>query len=278
MPVLFAIISALSYGSADFVGGFVTKKTSVFSVLVFSQLAGSAVIMAAVFFLPAEAVHVRDLLWGAAAGLAGAFGLSALYFGLASTIMAVVSPVAAVFGSIFPVLFGLLIGERPPLTAWLGIALAIPAVVLLTAGGNAGGGRMKTRRAVLFGLISGLGFGMFFIALSRTGEGSGLWPLLAARVASIVTVLSFILLSRRKLAVGRDSLAPVLASGALDMIANIAYLLAVRGSLLIITTVIVSLYPAPTVLLARFVLKEKLNALKTAGIACAVAGVALLGL
>lgn len=278
MPVLLAIISAISYGSADFVGGYATKKTPVFSVLVFSQLAGTAVIIIAILFMPSESVRLQDMLWGAVAGLAGAFGISALYFGLATTTMAVVSPVAAVFGGIFPVLVGLAIGERPAWTAWLGMALAFPAIGLLTAGGQAEGNRIKTKRALLFGIAAGAGFGLFFITLSRTGGGSGLWPLLAARGASVSTVALIALITRRGLPVKRESLPPILASGILDMAANVTYLLAVRGSLLIITTIIVSLYPAPTVLLARAVLKERLNLLKVAGIVCAVAGVALLGL
>ncbi|TFG63537.1 MAG: EamA/RhaT family transporter, partial [Spirochaetales bacterium] len=107
---------------------------------------------------------------------------------------------------------------------------------------------------------------------------SGLWPLLAARGASVSFVLIFVLISRRGLPLNRASIIPALAAGILDMAANITYLLAVRGSLLIVTTIIVSLYPAPTVLLARFVLKERLSLLKIAGLLCAVAGVALMGL
>jgi len=221
-----------------------------------------------------------DLLWGAAAGLAGAIGIAFLYTALATTPVAVASPVAAVTGAFLPALFGIISGERPGLLSWFGIAAAVPAIVLLTRSPARGGSRVSgdpVRRAVMLGLGAGAGFGLFYIAISRTARQSGLWPLVAARASTLATVALVGAVTGRSLSVGRDARRAALLAGLLDMGANIAFLLAARLGLLTVVTVISSLYPAPTVLLARIVSGERLTAGRIAGLALALAAVACIG-
>lgn len=276
MSILLAGISALLYGGADFYGGLATRRSPVSSVLVFSQLVGLAIALAAAAILRMPLPVPADLAWGAVAGVCGAAGLAALYTAIATTVVAVASPVAAVVGAVIPVALGVAAGERPGAFAWAGIAVALPAIALLTVAPAAGAGAGSPRRAALLGAAAGTGFGLFFFSVSRTGSDSGLWPLVAARVSTIALVALAAAVTRRRLQPGRGSAGAVVAAGALDMGANIAFLLASRAGMLSIAAAVAALYPGPTVLLAWIVLRERLTLPRITGLVLALAGVALI--
>jgi len=276
VAILLAGLSALFYGAADFCGGLAARKSPLFAVLVISQAIGLALAVAASAVLGVSLPPVRDLAWGALAGLCGAVGVATLYSALATTIVAVASPVAAVIGAAIPMLLGVATGDRPAILSWVGIALAIPAIVLLTAGPVEKGGGGKLRKAAWLGIVAGVSFGLFFSAISRTSAGSGLWPLVSARITVVSLVLLFALFTRRSLRVSASNLPMVFLAGLLDMGANIAFLLASRSGMLTIVAVIDSLYPGPTVLLAWLVLRERMSRLRVAGLVLALAGVALI--
>ena len=280
VSVLLAGLSALMYGAGDFCGGLASRRTPLFAVLVFSQLVGLLIAVSAALALRQGLPAPADILWGAAAGVCGAAGLAALYRALATTPVAVASPVAAVTGSVIPVLIGLALGERPGALAWAGMGLAVPAIVLLAASPAASPADHPRKRiargAILLGTAAGVGFGIFFFAISRTSSASGLWPLAAARLATITLVVFAAVLTRRSLRPSRGGLLIVLLCGALDMGANIAFLLAARIGLLSITAVVTSLYPGPTVLLALLVYRERLTVPRVLGLTLALAGVALI--
>ena len=278
MSVVLAGLAALFYGVADFSGGFAARKGQLLSVLVVSQAAGA--VLALIFILasgqpfPAGA----DLAWGLAAGLAGVVGLSLLYRGIARSIVALVSPAAALIGSVIPVAFGVLLGERPTSAALVGSAICLPAIVLLSWERGGVADRSRVRSALLHGLFAGLAIGAFFIALARSTPGSGLWPVLAARVSSIATLLAAALVSRKRISVEPAIAVPVLIAGLADMAANILFLLATRSGLLSLTAIVSSLYPAPTVLLARLFFRERIPPARSLGLALAMVGIALIAL
>ncbi len=264
------------YGSGDFLGGLATRRSPLVSVLAISQLVGLVVALVSSLALGTKLPGAADLAWGIAAGVIGTIGIAALYYGLATTIAAVVSPVAAVVGAVVPVALGVAAGERPGALAWAGISVALPSIVLLSAAPGAREGARGVRRAGLLGLAAGTGFGLFFFAISRTTPGSGLWPLAAARVATISLIGLFALASRRPLGIPVAALPVILASGALDMGANVAFLLASRGGMLSIVAAVAALYPGPTVVLSHLFLRERLTLPRIAGLALALTGVALI--
>ncbi len=276
MVTLLASLSALSYGIADFTGGMASRKSPVSAVVAWSQAVGIIIALIAVPLLGASAPTVNTWLWGAAAGLSGAAGLSFLYQGLAGGLAAVVSPTAALTGAALPVFFGILIGERPELITWIGVAVALPAILLLTV--ERGDRKGEVFKSLRSGIIAGLGFGGFFILLSRTGTESGLWPLVAARSASVPVLLLLTIIRQKPLVLEKGSRRATLGAGVLDMLANIFYLQAARSGMLITAVVITALYPAPTVVLQRMIFKEKLGVLRITGLLLALAGIALIGL
>jgi drug/metabolite transporter (DMT)-like permease len=278
MTFILSLVSALLYGVADFSGGLATKRNRVFCVMLFTQAAGAIVALAASPLIGPNAPAFADLCWGAAAGALGFGGVASLYAGLAKHKAAIVSPLSALISAIIPACFGAMLGERPSSLALVGTALCLPAILFLAYEKDEAADRKELRASLLYGLVAGLGFGGFFVMISRTSAGSGIWPLLSARVATLVMVAAFLLVQKERFSVARRSVPIALFAGAADMLANVFFLLATRTGMLILVTIVTSLYPAPTVILARVFQGQKISPARAAGIALALAGVALIGL
>ncbi|MEU4225406.1 DMT family transporter [Nonomuraea sp. NPDC026600] len=270
--VILATACAMVYGTADFFGGLATRRSRVLSVVALSQLAGLAVILVVLPMLPGR-LSEGAMLWGLGAGVAGVTGLVLFYRALATGVMSVVAPTTAVTSAALPVLYGLTAGERPEPVALVGVVLALGSVLLVSQGGSAG--KSGSMGSVLTALAAGAGFGGFFIMLALAPDEGGLWPLVGARLSSVALVVLLAVATRRTLKPGGGSLHIIVAAGVLDMLANVLYLLAKQEGLLSLVAVLVSLYPASTLLLARQVLGERLHAIQVAGVACALGAVAL---
>ena len=276
MVVFYALMSAFAYGTADFLGGFSSRKNPVSTTVAWSQAAGLLTVLIAAPLMGAGSVSAADLLWGAAAGISGACGVLLLFHGLSTGIVSIVSPIAALSGAAFPVFFGLLAGERPPMLTWIGVAVALPAIVLLSW--EKDGKHEHVFKSVRMGLSSGLCFAGFFILIARTSESSGMWPLAAARATTVPLFLVISVIMKRRIKLEPGTKRATFVSGALDMAANVLYLLAARTGYLIIAVVLTALYPAPTVLLQKAFLHEKMTRYRLAGLILSIAGAALIGI
>jgi drug/metabolite transporter (DMT)-like permease len=212
-----------------------------------------------------------EVAWSTAAGAAGAIGFLFLFEGLSKGRMAVVSPAAAVTGAALPVFAGVLLGERPAPLAWAGILVALPAIWMVSAVGD----DSSRRTAHLdYGLLAGVGFGLFFLFMAQTSEASGLWPLVVARGAALMVVAPLAVIRRIDLAWPREVTWQILLVGIGDIAANALFLLAVRSGLISLVAVLSSLYPVVTVLLARLISHEHLRTIQIAGVAMTVVAVA----
>ncbi|GAB3302508.1 DMT family transporter [Geodermatophilus aquaeductus] len=278
MAMVLALASAVVYGMADFAGGLASRRATAAAVVALSQAAGLVAVVLLLPWLGGDPTPA-DLAWGAAAGVAGGLGLLLFYRALAAGVMSVVAPVTAVSAAALPVLGGLLLGERIGPVAAGGIVLALAAVVLVAAEDGLASLRNARLGTVAPALAAGAGFGLFFVVLDRTGEDSGLSPLVAARVVSVLMVGGLALATGRSLRISRRVLPVVVLAGVGDMTANALFLVATQvGGQLAITGVLASLYPASTVLLAQVVLRERLAGAQRAGLAVAAAAVVLIAL
>lgn len=283
MAYLLAIASAVFYGAADFLGGLAARRTNTIAIVIVSQFAGMVLLALMLPLLPATAPSAQDLIWGGAAGLAGGTGVALLYRALAIGTMGIVAPTTAVLAVAIPVVASMSLGERPAPVTLAGIALALVAIVLISQQTNdtddyrrRGAGRGVLPAGIGLALLSGVAIGFFFLALARTSAAAGLWPLLAARIASIILFGVIAIAGARSLRMGRPVATIAVCGGALDMLANALYLIASRYGPLSIVVTLASLYPASTVALARIVLGERLNSWQIAGIVCALAAVVLI--
>jgi len=277
VAVVLALLSALVWGASDFCGGLASRRSTAYAVVIGSQAIGLLALFAV---LPAigGAPTATDLAWGAAAGVCGSTGLVVFYRAMASGVMSVVAPVTSVCAAAVPVLAGLAFGERIGVATAVGIVLALVAVVLVAAEG--GLRSLRTVRPAGLGapLFAGAMFGLFFVLLHRTGPGAGLWPLVPARLVSVLLVAVVVLVRREKLPLPRSAVLPLVLAGVGDMAGNALFLLASQRGDLAITGVLASLYPASTVLLAQLVLRERLARTQAAGLATAAAAVVLIAL
>jgi len=275
VPYLLAILSAVCYGAADFTGGIVTRRTSAIPVVLISQASGLVLVALVLPLLPAASPRAADLWWGAGAGLAGGIGVALLYYALAAGTMSVVAPTTAVAAVAIPVITSIALGERPGWLAVAGIALGIAAITLVSRQTQTptDAARPSGLRPAL---LSGVAIGLFLIALAQTRPASGLWPLLMARSTSVSLFAVIAIAQQRSLRMPIRLFGLAVAGGAVDMLANTLYMLAAQIGPLSPVVTLCSLYPASTVLLARAVLGERLNAWQTAGVAAALVAVVLI--
>ena len=281
MAYLLALASALMYGAADFTGGLATRRAATIPVVISSQFSGMVLLALLLPILPGSSPSRTDLLWGVAAGLTGGGGVALLYRALAIGRMAVVAPTTAVCAVVIPVVAAMLLGERPGGLAVLGIAVGIGSIVLVSqqaeaTSGTAQSGASGLPPGVGIALVSGVLIGFFFLSLAQTAPSAGMWPILAARITSVTLFAAAALVRGIPLAPARPALWLALAGGMVDMLANAAYLLAARGGQLSLVVTLSSLYPASTVLLARVLLGERLNARQLGGVGCALAAIVLI--
>jgi drug/metabolite transporter (DMT)-like permease len=272
MAALLALTAAAAYGVGDFLGGMAARREPSTAVVLWSHVVGLAVLVLAAPALGGDATP-RAMAVGAVAGVFGGAGVALFYRGLSLGSMSVVAPIAALLSAAVPVVAGLGSGERPPLAALAGIGMALVAVTMVSRERpGAHGDRALRLQPLLLAVGAGIAFGLFFVAIDRAGSDTGIWPLVAARVASVSLFAA--LGAARVTAAGppRDAVGAALGCGLLDAAANVFYVLALSHGLLSVVSVLTALYPAGTVLLARYVLGERLTGVQRTGLA--VAGLA----
>ena len=283
MAALLAFLSSISFGISDFTGGLASRRATAVSVVTVSNGLSLVVALAVATLLPGSSLAAADIAWGAAAGAVGLAGVVLLYRGLAVGPMSVVAPISAVLAAAIPLLVGTARGERPGALAVIGVALALPAIVLISRAPGAGAagrpGVAITPLALVAALGAGVSFGGFYALLAQTGPDGGAWPLVAQRLASVaILAVAGVLAATRgldPLPHGRALALGVVASLS-DIAANLAYLESTHRGLLALVAVLSSLYPATTVLLARLILRERLGRSQVAGLGMAAGAVALI--
>ncbi len=284
MSIVLGLVAALAFGISDFVAGLVSRRIHYSLVALIGNATACVVtVLALVATAPGEPGS-EAVLWGAAAGLGGGFGTLVLYRGLGRGRMGVVAPLSALGAAVLPVVVGVIIGDRPSVPAWAGVALALPAIWLVSTSGDAAAETdalpsSRLAAGVVDGLLAGCGFALLFIGLNVAGDGSGLWPVAASQVSSVVLLGLVLVGTIRKIGGGRQparDLVGAASVGLLGAAAAICYFLATQAGLLSIIAVLTSLYPAATVVLAALVLRETVDGRQAVGLGLAVASVVLI--
>lgn len=273
--VVLGLAAAILYGVGDFAGGIASRKHTALNVLLISYPVG-AVLMTALLPVFPGTLNGRVALFGILGGFAGLVGVLVMYSLMTVAPINIVSPVTAVLAAIVPVIVGVGIGERPHVTAWFGIALGLAAVVLVSRTTEAHPHGRIGLGTIALALVSGLGFGLYFVFLARAGDGSGLWPLVVSRIASALLIIPVARAQGALRLVRGRMFWIVLLAGACDALANMAFLLASRDGLLSLASVLTSLYPAATVILAVWLLHEHTSRVQRVGLALAAGAIVLI--
>jgi len=272
------LVIAGFFGAGDFFGGLSAKRTNVVNVVALSHLVG---LFGVGLLAPliADEFRLADFGIGALAGLAGGFGVGLLYQGLARGPMAVVAPLTAITSAAVPAAWGVVGGESFTGWTWAGIAIALIAIAMISMPAEDQDEVPVTAKVVLQSLAAGVGFGTMFILLDLTDPVAAPWPVVGARVATTTLLFSFLLVRRPgALATAASVKGPLILTGLFDTGSNALFLYATQQGSLAIVSVLSSLYPAATVLLARFVLSERMSERQVAGMAAALLAAVLIAL
>jgi drug/metabolite transporter (DMT)-like permease len=270
--VAFSLAASLSWGAGDFSGGLATRRAKVLSVVVAAHATGLVLLIALALAWSEPLPATLDVVWGSAAGLVGAVGLVAFYQALAVGRMGIIAPIAAMLSAAVPVLFGAFFEGLPGPLQLTGFVLALIAVGLIS-----GLGVVKGRpKGLGLALLAGLGFGSFFILISRVSHGAVFWPLAAARLSSFLFMLAVVLIRRQEVLPKLAVLPIVLLAGALDIAGNVFFVLATHAGRLDVAAILSSLYPAVTLLLASIILRERVTRVQAIGILVALVAIPLI--
>lgn len=274
MPVILALFSSLVWGLSDFLGGTLSKKRKAIAVIGGSQSFG--LVFAALLAIAFQAWTWNQSVWinGAIAGVMGLLGLVGFYTALATGQMGIVAPISSL-SAVVPVTIGLVQGEQPSTMQLAGIVVALIGIIL--ASGPELNGKVDPRPVflALFAAVT-FGFAVYFMA-----QGALINPTMtvAAMRAVQVSMVVALFLAVRSFGglIKRD--VPMLATiGACDAGANVLYTFAASLGLLSVVSVLGSLYPIVTVLLAWWIHNERLMRIQYVGIAITFSGVALLAM
>ena len=272
-------MSAIGYGVSDFVGGLASRRVAALRVILVSYPV-ALVLLTALAFVVGGRVSTSAIVWGTLCGICQAFGVWWFYAALGQGPMALVSPLTAILVAGVPVGAGVALGERPSALAFGGIALALIAVVLVSREDRDGEPDATTPRfttkVAWLTLGAGLAFGLNFVVIDQAPVDARLWPLVFGRLAASVLVLVIAMASGSLRAPSGVPLRLAVAAGVLDTVANVTMLLALQASMLSLAGVLISLYPAGTVGLALFVLKEKVSRWQAFGMVLALVSVGLI--
>jgi drug/metabolite transporter (DMT)-like permease len=267
-----ALAASLGWGVGDFIGGVKSRVLTPLTVMAASQPFG-LVILALIAAIRGTPPDGPEVAWGCLAAVMGTIGLAAFYRGMASGAMSIVAPIAAA-GAAIPVIWGVAHGDQLRELQAIGIVAALGGGIVASL--ERRGERTRVAAGVGWGVFAMLGFGAYFIPLHAAARHDWLWPALVFRATSVALVWTVVLVLRRFPRGVRPHLLALAACGILDTGGNALFAAASRHGLVSVVSVLASLYPVVTVLLARFLLGERVQRSQNVGVVVALVGVVLI--
>jgi drug/metabolite transporter (DMT)-like permease len=269
--LLLALSASLAWGVADFVGPWQGQSLGVLRVMLWGQVGGVA-LLAVVTAARGSGPHEWAVLWAVPAALSGTLGLFAFYRAMATGTMSVVAPIAGA-SAIVPVIFGIATGDRPRAVQLAGIGAAIAGVALASREQREGSG---VAAGVGLALLAAIGFGFYFPPMHAAGSADPWWSAFLFRLTAATVVLAVVLLRRPALRLHGWPLAVIVAVGCVDTLGNLLYAASSGHGIVSLTSVLASLYPIVTVMLAALVVKERIAATQRLGVLLTLVGVGLI--
>jgi drug/metabolite transporter (DMT)-like permease len=281
-PAIIALASAACWGSSDFLGGVTARRISPYLAVAIAHAISLSLILLVVLINGLHAPAHSLLSLGLVGGLFGGGGLMLFYQALSTGSMGITAAAAGVLTAAVPVLFGLHAEGLPDFHQLAGFVLAVSAIWLIASAP----GRVNMRTLWL-GCISGVCFGIYFVLLKLAASGGPAgniaWAMAMSRVTSTSLAVVFCLWSAAKANPGAmvnrwgvRTIVLAAAVGLLDTGGNMLYMFATRLGRMDVAAVLSSLYPAATILLAAWLLKERTTRTQAIGMVLAIGAVALI--
>jgi len=266
-----ALAAAASWGVGDFLGGLKSRSLSPIAVLIVAQPIGLT-LLAIWVAIRGEGPPGSSVLWACLASVLGTTGLVAFYRGMAAGELSIVAPIAGA-GAAIPVIWGLASGDHPSGLQELGFVAALVGVVLASFERRPQATRLAAGAG--WAAIAMLAFGFYYIPMHAASHGDFLWAAFVFRLTS-TTLIACAWLVLRPPGARRADLPALAAIGVLDTGGNVFFAAASSKGLVSVVSVLASLYPVVTVLLARAVLHERVHRSQELGIALVLGGIVLI--
>ena len=220
-------------------------------------------------------LSLREWLYCAGAGAVAVFGLLALYNSMAKGNMSIAAAVSAVSAAGLPVVAAIFFEGLPGFITILAILVSLVSVWLVSQDDESRKNGKINLKALQTPFLSGFCFGIYFILINLGSQENVFWPMAATRTTGLFVLLIFMLLSKRKLFPKAKHLPLIVTNVFLDVLGTVFFILSGQLGRMDVTAVLGSLYPGFTILLAWFVLKERLNRVQWAGVLLALLAIGL---
>ncbi|SFM26166.1 DMT family transporter [Methanolobus profundi] len=273
LAILFGISSALSWGAGDFAGGYASRRTGAYIVVLVTQITGLIIFPLLALVFSESLPPMVDLMWGALAGFFGAAGLIALYQGMSRGMISITATLAAVIGVIIPVMYSALNEGIPSLFKILGFIFALVGIWSIVRRNTGSGLKAKDLE---YPLLAGMLYGLFFISIDNFSSNAIYWPLTVSRIPAMILLTGFIMSKKKISRPGTGSIALAILAGIFNTGGAVLFALASGAGRLDIATILSSLSPVVTVLLACILLKEQLAIRQWAGVMASMIAIVLI--
>lgn len=290
---VFGLLAALFWGGGDFSGGMSAKHAGgslggALRVILLSHSASFCILLTLALLRGDSFPHGAPLLWGISAGVIGGLSLAFFYIALARGAMGAAAAISGLLAAAIPAIVAIVSDGSPGSAQLLGFVIAGIAIWIVAAAptGVLESPAIKPATSTtLLAIISGAGFGVYFVALKMAGAAGVVWPMATARMGSITTCSIFVLvltITNRKavtpIKLPKAAFLWALSTALLDTCGNLFFISATRAGRLDIAAVLASLYPATTILLAGLVLKERFSKRQAVGMAIATIAIVMITL
>ena len=273
---MFGLLSAVTYGAADFTGGLASRRANSYAVVIWADILAMPIIATAAFLFGDVFPSTRGVWLSLASGIFGGVGILLLYRSFAEGKMSIAAPVSALMAGVLPVLVGIFKLGLPGVFVVSGMALALAAIWFIAR--EEGSTLQFNWENIRLPLFAGVLFGMFFVLMDEIGGGSILWPIFILRISATVILVSIAFAMRQPINPPFRQWYFLVFISVFDVAGNMFFLLANQAGRLDIAAVLASLYPGATVLLAWIFLKEHISRSQWFGVVLAMIAIALIAL
>ena len=271
LSVIFGLASALSWGAGDFTGGLAARKVGAFRSVFYAEVIGIVLLFIIVGATGEPMLSSRSAVFALIAGALGTIGLMLLYHAMATGVMSIAAPVSALLAAMLPVVVGMFTEGLPDFLTLIGFGFALFAVWMVSQSEGGVKDILSHLSDLKLPLLAGIGFGLYFVLMHEaTNSGGAFWPMIFSRTGGITLITIYLLITRTEWKIELSSLPIIAVNGILDLGGNFFFILASQAGRLDVASVLSSLFPGATVVLAWVFLKERLNRNQWIGIAAAL--------
>jgi drug/metabolite transporter (DMT)-like permease len=271
VPAGFSLAAVCSWGTSDFLGGYLSRRANAFLVTTIAHASGFVFAVALALAVQAPFLSAKSLAWALLAGACGGGALAIFYRALAAGNMGLIAPVAAVISAAVPTAVAMFFEGAPGIWQVAGFLLAGVGIWLISR--SEGDSRPE---GLGMAALCGLGFAAFYLCIKQASDGSALWAAASSRAASFAVTGAILMLAGGSRKLERGSLIVAVVAGCLDVSGTMLFIRATQTGRLDSAVVLASLYPSVTVVLARIFLKEHFSRWRAIGIIAALAAVPLI--